>query len=160
MKLLERWNDIYTEATRLCKEIEQLPEDCACGDGAAHLDARCECCRGHLGKPGEPLAAQRCTELLATIRADLALFCADFGGLADADAGMRTGEVPRDIRRGVVMAATDLTCLAEAFARTDEAVAGFMKNCTLAQMRQVKRHAVTLREHFDSLQRALIREQS
>lgn len=45
MRLLGGWRDIAEDTARLVEALRVLPAHCTCGDGTAHLQGRCACCR-------------------------------------------------------------------------------------------------------------------
>ncbi len=45
--LMQQWSNVYQEALALAEEIEQLPDECPCGDADSHLNGRCPCCGTH-----------------------------------------------------------------------------------------------------------------
>ena len=155
MNIVDRWRDIHEGAVRLCDTIERLPDECPCGDPDAHLEGQCPCCGGH---PQQHIASGRhagCTELLSNLRADFMLFVHDFKASVDP---LET-EVPdarrAEVRRGLFLAATDLDPVLRKLDGIDEAVVGFRRTCAVSDMKQLKRLARSLHEHFEQLNRSV-----
>lgn len=65
-RLLGGWRDILDDMRDLSVSLTALPDECACGDGVAHLKGTCICCRApHAGRI--PICAD-CATLLAQLR--------------------------------------------------------------------------------------------
>ena len=65
-RLLGGWRDILDDLRVLCKSLDALPDDCACGDGVSHLNGSCICCNApHDNRI--PICAD-CSALLGTLR--------------------------------------------------------------------------------------------
>ena len=43
-RLLGGWRDLLDDIRDLCRNLNALPDQCACGDGDAHLSGTCVCC--------------------------------------------------------------------------------------------------------------------
>src|SRR3990172_5507483 len=99
--LLQLWCEIYQEAIRLCDAIERLPDQCECGDAAAHLEGRCRCCGKDQPAHGH---GENCSAILTRLRADVSIFCQDFAAIARP---MGTAAAPDrlELRRGIFLAA-------------------------------------------------------
>ncbi len=151
MDLLNLWESIYRETGQLAGAVEQLPDACECGDGNAHLEGRCACCARHEPTTGHHSSNLNCKEILARLRADLAILCKDFSMAAEPLEGATLVRQRFELRRGVYLAETDLQQLLEAFERVTGAVAGFRHSCAVTDMRRVKRHCVELREHCERI---------
>jgi len=151
MNLLQQWHDIYQEAVQLSETIERLPDECECGDAEAHLEERCHCCGGH-GRAREPHGhGETCTVLLSRLRADLAMLCADFSRVVGPVEAATLGTHRLELRQGIFLASSDLQQIVEALEQVNESVAGFRRTCAVSEMRRVKRHSATLREHCNRL---------
>ena len=146
MDLVQLWRGIYEEAVQLADVVEQLPDDCECGDGDGHLAGACPCCGGRARESAPGQATRDCHGMLARLRADLAMLSEDLAATgapleAAALAGLRF-----ELRRGVFLAAADVQRVADAFRRTTEAVAGFQRECVVSRMQAVKRACAELRD--------------
>lgn len=145
---LKVWLEIYQEAIQLCEVIEQLPEQCECGDAEAHLEGRCPCCSKDHAQHGH---GENCSAILTRLRADLSLFCQDFAAVsAPMSAGVGTERL--ELRRGIFLAASDLQQIVKGITRLNEAVVGFRRTCDLAELRGLKRHSADLRGHLNQVQ--------
>lgn len=157
MKLLDQWREIYEEAVQFSEALERLPDGCECGSGAAHLEGRCACCDSSHAS-GSHEEAETCTELLARLRADFAMLCEDFHGMAaSAEKGV-PGVKCVELRRGVYLAASDLGKILMALEHIGEAVIGFRRTCTVSEMHRVKRHTAVFRGHCDRINAELLAE--
>lgn len=153
--LMQQWRNVHEEAIALVEEIEHLPDECPCGDADAHLNRRCPCCGNH-AQAGQPQDhSQRCTDLLASLRADLALLCEDFTRLAGPMRAVALETRWAALRRDVLFAADDLQKIAGAMERVDHAVVGFRRSCAISEMRSLKRACAELRMHCEALNREL-----
>ena len=157
MDLLQLWRTIHQEAIRLAEAVEELPDECECGDADAHLAGRCPCC-GLPDRGGDHARPRKdCHAILARLRADLTMLTQDLsaaGPLLEAAALERQRF---ELRREVFLAASDLHRVAESFGRASDAVAGFRRECTVSRMRAVKRGCAELREHCDRVDAELQR---
>lgn len=157
MDLLQLWRTVYQEAVQLAEVVEQLPDECECGDADAHLAGRCPCCglpdrRGDHARPRKD-----CQEMLARLRADLMMLTQDLsaaGPLLEAAALERQRF---ELRREVFLAASGLHRIVESFGRARDAVAGFRHECTVSRMQAVKRACAELREHCERVNAELER---
>lgn len=155
MSVIKGWRRIHEQAVRFCESIERLPDECPCGDAEVHLQGRCSCCGGHTQQQipsGHPVS---CTELLTNLRADCVVFLHDFRGAAGTLEVDDSDGQNSEIRRGVVLAAADLDRVLQKLAQIDEAVVGFRRTCAVSEMRRIKHHTVSLREHFETLDRVV-----
>lgn len=147
MDLLQLWQSIYQETVQLGEIVEQLPDGCESGDADAHLEGRCRCCDRH-ERTGEPArAGKNCNEILARLRADLAMLNEDFAIVGPPLEASALEKQRFELRRGVFLAASDLQQILEAFKRASESVAGFRRDCSLSRMQVVKRYSAELRDH-------------
>lgn len=153
--LMQQWSNVYQEALALVQGIEQLPDECPCGDADSHLNGRCPCCGTHPHANVPHTHSQSCTELLAGVRADLALLCEDFTRTAGPMRAVALGTRWTALRRDVVFTADDLQKIAGALERVDHAVLGFRRSCTVSEMRSLKRACAELRVHCEALNREL-----
>jgi hypothetical protein len=153
--LLQQWQNVYQEAISLVEEIENLPDECPCGDADAHLNHRCPCCGTHTQASHGRNHSQSCTELLVGLRADFALLCEDFTRTAGPMRAVALGTRWTALRRDVVFTADDLQKIAGALERVDHAVLGFRRSCAVSEMRSLKRACAELRVHCEALNREL-----
>ena len=155
MQLLKLWQNIHQEASNLATAIEQLPDECECGDADAHLGGRCPCCRGH-APGGNPPEAPDCLSIITRLRADVTALGQDLS-IAGPPLGASAleGQQP-ELRRGLFLAAGELEAIREAFQRVTESVAGFRQECTISRMRAVKRRCVEFRAHCDRVNAELL----
>jgi hypothetical protein len=153
MNIADGWRDIHERAVRLCETIAQLPDECPCGDPDAHLEGRCPCCGGHSQQHIGSGHHVGCSELLTNLRADFMLFLHDFKATAGPLEVEVPDEVRPEIRRGIFLAAVDLDHVLLKLNGIDEAVVGFRRTCAVSDMKRIKRQAVSLREHFERLDR-------
>lgn len=144
MRGMERWLRFHEEVERFCGTLERVPEQCECGDAAAHLEGACRCCHGHLQDPS-PAGEPRCAERIALLRADLTLLCEDFREAAQVHAAPGDG-VGLELRRALLLFAGELSAMLSAIDHLDRAVVGFQHTCSLSELKQVKRHAQALRQ--------------
>lgn len=151
MDILGKWRDVYEEAVRLCQSMEHVPEECPCGDADAHLAGRCACCGGHAQKHQEHPTGQSCKGLLASLRAEVVLFCEDFKRTAGPLEEAARDEVRPELRRDIFLTAADLEQLLATLDEANETVAGFLRTCTVSDLKRVKRHSVSLRAHCERL---------
>jgi hypothetical protein len=155
MNLLQQWRDLYEEVIQFSETIARLPEECECGNAEAHLEERCPCCHGHT-RASEPQGhGERCSDVIERLHADLALLCEDFKRTAGPLEKVPRGESGPDVRRGVLVAASDLEKILQALGRVGEAVVGFLRTCSVSDMRHVKRHSAALRAHCDQINAGL-----
>lgn len=149
--LMKEWRNVYQEVVSLSGQIEHLPDECPCGDADAHLNGNCRCCGGH-PQPVQPeVQSRNCTDILACLRADLALLCEDFVRVAGP---MNAVAIPTRwaaLRREVLLTADNLQKIAGALERVDQAVVGFRRSCTVSEMRGLKRACAELRMHCEQL---------
>ena len=155
MDLLQQWRNIYQEAIHLAEEVEGLPDECPCGDADAHLEGRCLCCERHERKSGPHAHHENCVAVLARMRADLAMLCEDFMGIAGPMKAVALDAQKLELRRDIFLTANDLQQIAQALERMGEAFVGFRQSCALTEMRSVKRSSAELREHCHQLNIAL-----
>lgn len=64
-QILNAWRDILDDIRHLCESLKTLPDNCACGDGRAHLSGSCACCRR--AHEGNLPPCEDCDKLLATL---------------------------------------------------------------------------------------------
>ncbi|MEW6213540.1 MAG: hypothetical protein AB1631_34915, partial [Acidobacteriota bacterium] len=83
MDLLQLWQSIYREAVQLAETVKHIPDECKCGDAAAHLGGRC--CGGEKEGRGD---SDNCNEILARLRADLMMLSMDFSTVGPPIEGM------------------------------------------------------------------------
>lgn len=153
--LMQQWQNVYQEAISLVEEIENLPDECPCGDADAHLNGHCQCCGTHPQASQSKVHSQSCTDLLACLRADLAVLCEDFMRVAGPMKVVALQTCWVALRREVVLTADDLQKIAGAFERVDQAAVGFRRSCAVSEMRSLKRACVELRVHCEALNREL-----
>ena len=153
--LMQQWQNVYKEAISLVEEIENLPDECPCGDADAHLNRRCLCCGNHSQANQPQDHSRRCTDLLVCLRADLALLCEDFMRVADPMKAVAFQTRWAALRRDVLFTADDLQKIAGALERVDHAVVGFRRSCAISEMRSLKRACAELRMHCEALNREL-----
>lgn len=151
MTLQGLWHGVYEEAMRLCDAMQSLPDQCECGDAAAHLEGRCRCCLHKALTQGTEHQGENCTTILFRLRADLSLFCQDFAHVAGPldEAAAAAGEV--ELRRDVIYAASDLQRIVKAVDRVSDAVVGFRNTCSILELRCLKHRCVELRQHCEEL---------
>jgi len=149
MDLLQLWLTVYQEAAQLTEAVEQLPDECECGDGDAHLGGQCSCCNGpHRG--GDPARPRKdCHEILARLRADLTMLTQDVSAAGPPLEAAALERQRFDLRREVFLAASDLNRIVESFGRASDAVAGFRRECTVVRMQAVKRACAGFRDHCE-----------
>ena len=149
--LMQQWQTVYQEAISLVDGIENVPDECPCGDADAHLSAHCPCCGTHPQASQPEVHSQSCTDLLACLRADLAVLCEDFMRVAGPMkvVGLQTRWAA--LRREVVLTADDLQKIVGAFERVDQATVGFRRSCAVSEMRSLKRACAELRVHCEAL---------
>ena len=151
MQLLELWRDIHAQAVQLSDAMARIPNECECGDADAHLEERCACCASHTSAHKPSATGESCLVIIERLQADLSMLMKDFtvvGGTLDAST---LGSQRLELRRGLYLTGADLQHLAETFQKVTQSVAGFRRNCTLAELRRVKRYSAALREHCDKL---------
>ncbi|OFW40015.1 MAG: hypothetical protein A3J29_07685 [Acidobacteria bacterium RIFCSPLOWO2_12_FULL_67_14b] len=74
-RLLGGWRDILDDIRDLCRNLNALPDQCECGDGASHLNGACVCCSApHAGRI--PICAD-CGTLLARLRPRIVTLAVD-----------------------------------------------------------------------------------
>jgi len=149
--LMQQWRNVHQEAISLAEEIEHLPDECPCGDADAHLNGHCQCCGTHPQAIQPKVHSQSCTDLLACLRADLALLCEDFTRLAGPMNAVAFQTRWAVLRREVLLTADDLQKIAGALERVDQAVVGFRHSCAVSEMRSLKRACAELRMHCEQL---------
>ena len=157
MDLLQLWRTVYQEAVQLAEAVEQLPDECECGDADVHLAGRCPCCGLPDRQGGHARPRKDCHEILALLRADLGMLTQDLSAAgpsleAAAFEGQRFA-----LRREVVLAASGLHRIVESFGRASDAVAGFRRECTVSRMQAVKRGCAELRDHCERVNAELQR---
>lgn len=154
---LQLWRTVYQEAVQLAEAVEQLPDECECGDADAHLAGRCPRC-GEPDREGDHARPRKdCREILARLRADLAMLTED---LSTAGPPLEAAALERqrfELRREVFLAASDLHRIVESFGRASDAVAGFRRECTVSRMQAVKRACAALRDHCERINAELQR---
>ncbi len=157
MELLRLWQNIHQEASDLASAVEQLPDECECGDANSHLGGKCPCCRGHM-MGGNPDDGQNCLSIISSLQADLTVLGQDLSiaGPALGAAALETQQV--ELRRGLFLAVGDLEAILEAFRRVTESVVGFRQECTILRMRTVKRRCVEFRAHCDRVNAELLNQ--
>lgn len=153
--LLSLWRKVLSEAVQLSEAIEPLPDVCECGDADAHLDARCSCCGGHERALERHGSTETCTDILARLRADIAMLAKDFSALAGPLELAALNKQSVELRRGVFLAAGDLHQICEAFERVDHAVMGFRRTCSVPDLKRVKLRCAELRERCERINAAL-----
>ena len=154
MELLEVWELVHQEVVQLSDALARLPDACECGDARAHLEERCSCCGaahgGHGSSPGET-----CLEVISRLRTDLGLLMRDFATIAGPIETLSMKKERLDLRRSLYLTAEDLKQIASIFEKVGQSVAGFLKNCTVSELRRAKRNSKALREHCDRLDAGL-----
>lgn len=156
MDLLKLWQGINQQAGLLADSVAGLPDACECGDADAHLEGRCSCCERHEWSAQGPKSAESCTAIIARLRVDLRMLCADFAAIAPAVDATGLTERRLELRRGVFLSAADLEQLTEAFERVTGAVAGFRRDCAITEMKKVKRFSSDLRAHCERVNAQLL----
>lgn len=153
--LMQLWRNVYQEVISLAEQIEHLPDECPCGDADAHLNGHCQCCGAHPQAIRSEVHSQSCTDLLACLRADLALLCEDYMRVAGPMKAVALQTRWAALRREVLLTADDLQKIAAALERVDHAVLGFRRSCAVSEMRSLKRACAELRMHCEALNREL-----
>jgi hypothetical protein len=74
-RLLGGWRDILDDIRTLCRSLAELPDECECGHGAAHLKGTCPCCN-HIAVERVP-ACDDCEEQLERLRDGIDLLTVD-----------------------------------------------------------------------------------
>lgn len=151
MNILDKWRNVYDEAVQLCESMEHLPEECPCGDADEHLAGRCPCCGGHAQGHQEHPVGRGCTDLLASLRADVALFCEAFKQTAGPLEKAVRDDIRPEVRRDIFLTATDLERLLTNVEGLSEAVVGFRRTCAVSDMKRIKRQGLSLRAHCEHL---------
>lgn len=153
--LMEEWRNVSQEAASLSREVEQLPDECPCGDADAHLEGRCQCCGTHPHAVRSDAHSQSCTDLLARLRTDLALLCEDFMRVAGPMKTVALQTHWATLRREVILTADDLQKVGVILEGVNQGVAGFRRSCTVSAMHNLKRACAELRMHCEQLNREL-----
>jgi hypothetical protein len=66
-QVLNGWRDVLDDLRDLGESLKAVPDSCACGDGRAHLDGSCPCCRHEREQKGLP-PCENCETLLAALK--------------------------------------------------------------------------------------------
>ena len=157
MDLLQLWRAVYEEAAQLAEAVEELPDECECGDASAHLARGCPCCGSLDREGGHARPRKDCQEILARLGADLTILTQD---LAAAGPALEAAALERrrfELRREVFLAASGLHRVVDSFGRASDAVAGFRRACTVSRLRAVKRGCAELRDHCERVNTELQR---
>ena len=89
------------------------------------------------------------------LRTDLGLLMRDFSVVAGPLESLSLEKERLDLRRSLYLTAEDLKQIALTFEKVSQAVAGFLKSCTVSELSAAKRNSVALREHCDRLNEGL-----
>lgn len=66
--ILNRWRAILDNVRHLCRSLNAMPDECACGDGRSHLVGSCRCCDPHRAHSDRIPHCENCDALLAALR--------------------------------------------------------------------------------------------
>jgi len=86
------------------------------------------------------------------------LFYEDLGNLMSRTEESAPSERRFEMRRGALLAASDIEQLAKALGRVSRSVAGFLHSCGMTELKGIKRQSAVLRAHCDRLN-LLLREE-
>lgn len=64
-QIFNAWRDLLDDIRHVCESLKALPDNCACGDGRAHLAGSCACCRR--AQEGNSPPCEDCDKLFATL---------------------------------------------------------------------------------------------
>lgn len=158
--LLSLWWSVGWEAMELCETVERLPEACKCGEAEAHLEGRCRCCSGHEPLESGPAREANCLAIIARLQTDLTILAKDFASAAGPVEAVGTVDSDVELRQGIFLAGSDLKQVLDAFRQISDAVAGYRKDCSVAQLQRLKRYCTELRDQCQRVSRALLGERA
>jgi hypothetical protein len=134
-RLLGGWRDVYEEINSLCRTVAEIPDECACDNGDAHLNGRCPCC-GNVAEYRVP-ACGTCDEQLERLRPVIDVLTADRSRFLpvvwdvlrhrNRDAAARIGAID-----------AQAMTFSASFERLLMAVGAFRSDCRLSHMRALK----------------------
>jgi len=151
-RLLGGWRDVRDDIRRLATAFERVPDECACGDGSAHLEATCPCCGS------DRTAAATCESCTAIMRS----LAERFERLADdrlrfvpaVDDQLQVvspGEGPARLAR----VSRTIAAVTHAFYRLQSATDEFRSGCSTTHLRAMRPLTVELTAAAAELERIL-----
>ena len=147
-RLLGGWRIVYDDVQALCQTIADIPEMCACHDGAAHLNGRCPCC-GAVADYKVP-ACGTCDEQLARLRPAIDTLVTDRSRFMSFVYEVLNRHDPPAAER-VKVVEREASAFTASFERLLLAGGVFRTDCRLSHMRALKDAAATLLRNAKAL---------
>ena len=149
-RLLGGWRDIYEDIRVLHRSLADLPDECACGDGAGHLNGTCQCCGGVARHRVPPCGT--CDEQLARLRPAIDALGVDISRFFPFVAAVlaRHDREAAERARTIAAAAAALTA---SFNTLLLAAGKFRMNCRVSHVHALKQAGAALLADAASLDR-------
>ncbi len=140
-RLLGGWRDVCEDIRVLYRTLADLPEECACGDGAGHLNGTCPCC-GSVASYRVP-SCGTCDEQLARLRPGLDALGVDISRFFPFVEALLARHDP-EAAEGVRTIAAGATALTASFNRLVVAAGEFRSDCRVSHVHALKEAGAAL----------------
>ena len=147
-RLLGGWRDVLDDIRALCRSLDELPDECQCGHGTAHLNGTCSCC--HQVAIERVPRCDDCEEQLARLRSRIDALTVDTFRFLPVVREILNRTTPDVARResGIEWRIAELT---RTFADLVVAADRFKSDCRTSHMKTLKEAASTLRQDAEAL---------
>lgn len=134
--LLGGWRDILDDVSRLATALQQVPDECGCGHGAAHLGGACPCCQA-----GEhPLDCVDCGALVQRLHVRVEAMREDSARFLPVVEQIvtRNPDETEERRARLRIVKTGIAAFVRTFERLEAAADEFRSGCSAVHLRAVK----------------------
>jgi hypothetical protein len=152
-RLLGGWRDVMDDIRALCRALADLPDQCLCGTGEAHLKGTCPCC--HSVATLRVPSCDDCDAQLAHLRPQIDLLGVDTWRFFPVVKELLARDTPPELATRAGDIERHVAGLIRTFSALVVAADEFRTDCRSSHLHTIKALATSLLQEADALNRAV-----